>query len=158
MPGAALVVLLVSVPPALLIRGSGSPLALAVLGPLLGTLGMAPFLPLLAALATDWRDRAVVAVTGLFFTAFAESVTGRTLLFGKIEKAPTGWEDSVSGAVTGLIVPVVSSPSFLLSVAVWAGVALLVGAIVGWTRQRSGGQVREPLTVAPVGSSRVPNA
>ena len=43
--GAALVVLLVSVPPALLIRGSGRPLALAVVGPLLGTLGMAPFLP-----------------------------------------------------------------------------------------------------------------
>jgi hypothetical protein len=34
----------------------------------------------------------------------------------------------------------------------------LVGAIVGWTRQRSGGRVREPLTIAPVGSSRVPNA
>ncbi|HNH85868.1 MAG TPA: protein kinase [Solirubrobacterales bacterium] len=158
MPGAALVVLLVSVPPALLIRGSGRPLALAVVGPLLGTLGMAPFLPLLAAVATDWRDRVVVAVTGLVFTAFAESITGRALLFGKIEKAGTGWEDSLSSAVTGLIVPVVSSPSFLLSVAVWAAVALLVGAIVGWTRGRSGGPVHEPLTIAPVGSSRVPNA
>ncbi|MCB0862331.1 MAG: serine/threonine protein kinase [Solirubrobacterales bacterium] len=158
MPGAGFVVLLVSVPPALLICGSGSPLALAVLGPLLGTLGMAPFLPLLAALATDWRDRAVVAVTGLCFTALAESVTGRTLLFGKIEKASAGWENSVSDALTGLILPVAGSPSFLLSVAVWAGVALLVGAIVGWTRKRGGGHVPEPLTVAPVGSSRVPNA
>jgi hypothetical protein len=119
---------------------------------------MAPFLPLLAAIAGDWRDRVVVSVTGLFFTAFAESITGRSLLFGKIEKAGSGWEDSVSGAVSGLIVPVVSSPSFLLSVGVWAVVALLVGAIVGWTRQRSGGRVREPLTIAPVGSSRVPNA
>ena len=100
----------------------------------------------------------MVAVTGLCFTALAESVTGRTLLFGKIEKASAGWENSVSDALTGLILPVAGSPSFLLSVAVWAGVALLVGAIVGWTRQRSGGQVREPLTVAPVGSSRVPNA
>ena len=27
-----------------------------------------------------------------------------------------------------------------------------------WTRQRSGGTVHEPLTIAPVGSSRVPNA
>ncbi len=158
MPGAALVVLLVSVPPALLIRGSGRPLALAAIGPLLGTLGLAPFLPLLAAVATDWRDRAVVAVTGLCFTAFAESITGRALLFGKIEKADGGWQDSVSGAVSGLIVPVVSSPSFLLSVVVWAGVALLVGLIVGWTRQRSAGTVQEPLTIAPVGSSRVPNA
>src|SRR5690606_29121325 len=57
MPGAALVVLLVSLPPAILCRGTGSPLALAAIGPLLGTLGMAPFLPLLAALASDWRDR-----------------------------------------------------------------------------------------------------
>ena len=79
-------------------------------------------------------------------------------LFGKIEKAEPGWEDSAATAVTGLIVPVVSSPSFLLSVGVWAGVALLIGAIVGWTRQRSGGTVHEPLSIAPVGSSRVPNA
>ncbi len=157
-PGAALVVLLVTMPPALLIRGSGRPLALAVLGPVLGTLGMAPFLPLLAALATDWRDRAVVAGTGLIFTAFAESITGRSLLFGKIDKAVPGWEDSVPAAVTGMIVPVVSSPSFLLSVAVWILVALFVGAIVGWTRQRGARPVHEPLTIAPVGSSRVPNA
>lgn len=158
MPGAAMVVFLLSVPPALLIRGSGRPLALAAIGPLLGTLGMAPFLPILAALASDWRDRIVVAVTGLCFTALAESVTGRTLLFGKIEKASAGWQDSVAAAVSGLILPVVSSPSFLLSVPVWAGVALLVGTIVGWTRQRSGAPVGEPLTIAPVGSGRVPNA
>ena len=158
MPGAALVVLLVSVPPALLVRGSGRPLAPAAIGPLLGTLGMAPFLPLLAALASDWRDRAVVAVTGLCFTALAESITGRSLLFGKIEKAETGWEDTVSGAVAGLVAPVVTSPSFLLSVAVWAVVAVLVGAIVGWTRQRGSGPVHEPMAIAPVGSSRVPNA
>ncbi len=158
MPGAALVVLMLSVPPALLIRGSGRPLGLAVIGPLLGTLGMAPFLPLLAAVATDWRDRVVVAVTGLFFTAFAESVSGKSLLFGKIGNADPGWADSVSGAVTGLLVPVASSPSFLLSIGVWGGVALIVGAIVGWTRQRSGDTVHEPLTIAPVGSSRVPNA
>lgn len=159
MPGAALVVFLVSIPPALLIRGSGRPLALAAIGPLLGTLGMAPFLPLLAAVATDWRDRAVVAVTGLCFTALAESITGRTLLFGKIEPATPGWQDSASSAVTGLIVPVVSSPSFLLSALVWVAVALLVGAIVGWTRKRvPGPEVHEPLSIPPVGSSRVPNA
>ncbi|MBN8866100.1 MAG: protein kinase [Solirubrobacterales bacterium] len=158
MPGAALVVGLVSIPPALLIQGSGRPLALAAIGPLLGTLGMAPFLPLLAAVATHWRDRAVVAVTGLTFTALAESITGRSLLFGKIEPAPSGWENSVGDAITGLIVPVVTSPSFLLSAAVWVAVSLLVGAIVGWTRQRGRGAEREPLTIAPVGSSRVPNA
>ena len=38
----------------------------------------------------------MVAVTGLVFTAFAESITGRALLFGRIEKAGTGWEDSLS--------------------------------------------------------------
>lgn len=157
LPGAALVVLLVSVPPALLMRGTGRPLALAAIGPPLGVLGMAPFLPLLAALATEWRDRVVVAVTGLAFTALAEAITGKGLLFGKIDRAEPGWADSVPEAVTGLIVPVVSSPSFLLSAAVWAAVALLVGTIVGWTRQRGGTAEREPLTIAPVGSSRVPN-
>jgi len=158
LPGAALVVLLVSVPPALLTRGSGRPLALAAIGPPLGTLGMAPFLPLLAALAGDWRDRVVVATTGLCFTALAESITGRGLLFGKIEPADPGWADSLQSAVTGLLAPVVSSPSFLLSALVWAAVALLVGAIVGWTRQRGADADREPLTIAPVGSGRVPNA
>lgn len=158
MSGAALVVLLVSVPPALLIRGTGRSLGLAAMGPLLGTLGMAPFLPLLAAMAGEWRDRAVVAVTGLCFTALAESITGRSLLFGKVGKAEPGWEDSVPAAVTGLLAPVLSSPAFLLSVAVWAGVALLVGAIVGWTRSRGSRPVQEPLTIAAVGSSRVPNA
>lgn len=157
MPGAALVVLMLSVPPALLLRGSGRPLALTVTGPLLGTLGMAPFLPLLAALAVDWRDRAVVAVTGLCFTALAEAVTGRSLLFGKIEPATAGWQESVPAAVTGLIVPVFSSPTFLLSVPVWAVVAVLVGALVSWTRNRSASGVPDPLTIAPVGSSRVPS-
>jgi len=158
MPGAALVTALASVPPALLIRGDGRALALAAFGPLLGTLGMAPFLPFLAALTPEWRDRATVAATGLSFTALAEAITGRGLLLGKIPPAEPGWQDSLSGAVTGVIGPVLTAPTFLLSLLVWVAVAVAVGAIVHRSRRRREGAPVEGFGLAPVGSGRVPNA
>ncbi len=158
MPGAALVTALVSIPPALLIRGDGRALSLAALGPLLGTLGMAPFLPLLAAVTPEWRDRATVAATGLCFTALAEAITGRGLLLGKIPAADPGWQDSLSGAVTGVVVPVVTAPTFLLSFLAWVAVAVTVGAIIHRSRLRREGDAVERFDLAPVGSGRVPNA
>jgi len=162
MPGAALVTGLVCFIPALFIRGSGRPLVFAPLGPLLGTLGMAPFLPLLAALATDWRDRLVVVGMGVTFTALAEAMTGRTLLFGKFPEAGAGWQDSVSAAVTDLLVPTLLTATFAVSLAVWILTAVFLGAIISRATARraavrgvtEGGAV----TFTPVGSNRVPNA
>ncbi|MGK2954370.1 MAG: serine/threonine-protein kinase [Solirubrobacterales bacterium] len=158
MPGAALIAVLIGVLPAIFVLGTGRPLAFGPLGPLLGTLGLAPFMPMLAALADQRRDRIIVAVTGVSFTALAEAITGRPLLFGKLPEATAGWQDSVGGAVSGLLVPVVSSPTFLVSMAVWVLVAVFVGAIIKRARLRRESRSGGALTFTPVGSSRVPNA
>ncbi len=158
MPGAALLTALFVIPPALLIRGNGRALAVSALGPLLGTMGMAPFLPLLASVTPEWRDRATVAGTGLALTALAESITGRGLLLGKIPAAAPGWERSVADTTTEVIVPVLTAPTFLLSLLVWIVVAVGIGAIVHRSRLRREAASPERFELAPVGSGRVPNA
>ena len=137
-------------------RCTGTPL-----GPLFGTLGLAPFLPFLAAAADGWRERATVAGCGLAWTALAEAVTGRSLLFGSIPKASSGWEDSAGSAVSGLLVPTLITPAFLLSLAVWIAVAVGVGAIVSMARGRRRapehddwtGEGPSPLSPAAAGQS-----
>lgn len=157
MAGAALVIVLIGVLPALFIRGSGRPLVFGPAGPLLGTLGLAPFMPVLAALAGDWRDRAVVALTGVSFTGLAESVTGRRLLFGKMPAAADGWQDSAGSAISGLLVPAIANGTFLMSAAVWVLAAVFLGAIIKRARFRRESRSGGALAFSPVGSSRVPN-
>jgi len=153
-PGAAMLVVLFGVLPALFIRGSGRPLAFSPLGPLLGTLGLAPFLPFLAALASDWRDRMIVAGMGVTCTALAESITGQRLLFGKLPQADAGWQDSVRSAVSGLLAPVLFTPTFLISLVVWMVGAVLVGAIISRARLRREVRSDRPITFTAVGSVR----
>ncbi len=158
MPGAALVVVLIGVLPALFVRGSGKPLAFGPLGPLLGTLGLAPLLPMLAALAEDWRDRAIIAGMGVACTALAEGITGKQLLFGKFAKAEAGWQNSVPAAFTDLLIPTLLTPTFVVSLAVWIAGAVFLGAIISRARSRREVRMRRALTLTPVGSERVPNA
>ncbi|MBK5232111.1 MAG: serine/threonine protein kinase [Thermoleophilia bacterium] len=158
MAGAALVVVLIGVLPAIFVRGTGRPLVFGPAGPLLGTLGLAPFMPVLAALADDWRDRAIVALIGVSFTGLAESITGQRLLFGKMPPAADGWQDSAGSAVSGLLVPALSNPTFLVSVAVWVLIAVMLGAIIKRARLRRESRSGGVLTFTPVGSNRVPNA
>ncbi|MGK2932023.1 MAG: serine/threonine-protein kinase [Solirubrobacterales bacterium] len=158
MAGAALVVVLIGVLPAAFIRGTGRPLVFGPAGPVLGTLGMAPFMPVLAALADDWRDRAIVAVIGVAFTGLAESVTGRQLLFGKMPAAAEGWQESAGAAVSGLLIPALTNGTLLVSAVVWVGIAVALGAVVKRARMRRGSRSGGALTLSPVGSSRVPNA
>ena len=136
MPGAALVLGLLTVPVAIFNRGTGRTLAIAPLGPVLGTLGFAPFLPILSAAAENGRDRAMLAGTGLLWTVLAEAATGRSLLFGSVPKAPSGWENSIGSALSDLLVPTLATSTFVLSLAVWLGVSVLVGAVVSGTRSR----------------------
>lgn len=158
MPGAAVVVLLAGVLPALMIRGRGVALVAAPFGPLLGALGMAPVMPLLAAFAADRRDRAVVAVCGLTCIALAEAITGKSLLFGSIPAAPGGWEYSISVTVNGLLIPVLTASSFLVSLLIWPAFAVLAGAVIARVRGRRTTVGGGSLALAPVGSDRVPNA
>ena len=158
MPGAALVVFLIGVLPAIFVRGSGRPLVFGPAGPLLGTFGLAPFMPILAALADQWRDRMIVALTGVSCTSLAESMTGRRLLFGKMPEATDGWQDSLSGAVSGLLVPALGNVTFLISAVVWVLVAVFLGAVIKRARVRRESRSGGALTFTPVGSNRVPNA
>jgi hypothetical protein len=155
MPGAALPVLLLTVVPTLLMRGSGTCLAAIPLGPLLGTVGLAPVVPGLAALAANWRDRAVVAAAGLTVTALAEAVTGRGLLFDRFAEVPAGWESSVTSCLADLMIPVMTSTTFLVALAVWVGGALLLGAIIARLRAAAEPAQGEVVTFAPVGSERL---
>jgi hypothetical protein len=158
MPGAALIAVLVGVLPAIFVAGTGRPLVFGPVGPLLGTLGLAPFMPMLAAFADEWRDRMIVAITGVTFTALAEAITGRRLLFGKMPEAADGWQDSIGSAISGLLIPVISNPTFLVSAAVWVLIAVFLGAIIKRARLRRESRSSGALTFTPVGSSRVPNA
>ncbi len=157
MAGAALVVVLIGVLPAIFVRGTGRPLVFGPAGPLLGTLGLAPFMPVLAALVGDWRDRLIVALIGVSFTGLAESITGQGLLFGKMPAAADGWQDSVGSAVSGLLLPALTNGTFLVAAAVWVLVAVFLGAIIKRARLRRGSRSGGALTFSPVGSSRVPN-
>ncbi|MGA7396897.1 MAG: serine/threonine-protein kinase [Solirubrobacterales bacterium] len=156
-PGAALVILLVGILPTLFIRGSGRPLAFGPFGPLLGTLGLAPFLPILAAFASDWRDRAIVAGMGVTITALGEAITGQKLLFGQFSQAEAGWQNSVSSAVTELLAPTLITSTFLISMVVWVASAVFIGMIISRARARREVRTERPITFTAVGSIREPS-
>jgi hypothetical protein len=156
--GAAFGVALLIALPALLIRGSGRTLAVVPLGPLLGTVGLAPVVPALAAFAVRPRDRAVVAVAGLTLTAFAEAVTGRGLLFDRFAEVPDGWQDSVSAFITDLLIPILTSSTYLVALVVWLGIAMALGGLFSRLRDRREGSRTQAPRLAAVESERVPNA
>ncbi len=155
LPGAALVVGLLTVIPAILIRGSGRVLAAIPLGPVLGTVGLAPVVPALAALAERPRDRVVAAAAGLTVTAFAEAVTGRGLLFDRFSQVSAEWKTSLSACLTDLIFPVLTSSTYLVALAVWVVGAVALGAIVSRLRGPGKSERAEVMPFAAVGSERV---
>jgi hypothetical protein len=155
MPGAALPVALLTVGPALLVRGPGSVLAAIPLGPVLGAVGLAPVVPAVTALADSWRDRAVVAAAGLTVTAFAEAATGQGLLFDRFAEVSPGWETSVSACFGDLVLPVMTSTTYLVALAVWVGGAVAIGAIVARLRRSAGPGRGGVVPLAAVGSERV---
>jgi len=155
LPGAALVVGLLTVIPAVAVRGSARPLAAIPFGPVLGTVGLAPALPALAALSDHGRDRAVIAAAGLTATALAEAATGRGLLFGRFAQASGEWRTSVSACVTDLLFPVMTSSTYLVALVVWVAGALLLGAIVARLRGPGESERAEVMPFAAVGSKRL---
>lgn len=156
--GAAFGALLLIALPALLVHGSGRTLALVPLGPLLGTVGLAPAVPALAAFAIRPRDRVVVAVASLTLTALAEAVTGKGLLFGRFAEVPNGWQSSIPTFVTDLLLPIVTSSTYLVALAVWLAIAVLLGEVLSRVRDRRGGARTRAIRLAGVESERVPNA
>ncbi|MCO5316205.1 MAG: serine/threonine protein kinase [Solirubrobacterales bacterium] len=135
LPGAAFLLLIVTVPSSLLIRGDGRALALIGLGPLLGTVGLAPAVALLAGFATEWRDRAVIATATLATTALAAAASGRPLLPGTLPEVSPDWSGSISTATVELLFPVLTSPAFYLALPVWVLVAVVAGGLFGRRRR-----------------------
>ena len=129
-PGAALVLALLTLPPALLIGGAGRGLMVPATAPALGALGLAPAFPAVAGLATRWRDRAVIAATGFAWVSVAEVVTRRNLLLGTSLRPPRGWQDSINGALSDVLWPLLGSPRFLGGMAIWCAAALIAGVIL----------------------------
>ncbi len=158
LPGAAFAAGLLIALPAFLARGSGRILAIIPLAPLLGTMGLAPAVPAFAALAENRRDRVTTAVAGLTLTALAEAATGRGLLFARFSEAPAGWESSVPAFLSDLLFPVVTSSTYLVALAVWLVVSLLLGALASRVRGRRASPRPRVIGLAAVESDRVPNA
>jgi hypothetical protein len=128
-PGAALLLATLTVPVALLI-GAGRSLALPASAPALGAVAAAPVYPALAGLALRPRDRLLLGAGGYAWLGVAEAVLDRKLLFGSPVSPSGGWDSSVHGALTDVVLPLFTDPGFLLGMAIWALAALTLGMLV----------------------------
>ena len=153
-PGAAVVLALITVPPALLLAGSPRLLALPAAAPALGVLGISPCYPLLAGFAERARDRAMLAVTGYVWLAVAEIVLRRDLFLGAAVDPQAGWQDSASSAFGQVLVPLATEPRFLVGLLVWPAAALLAGVLVVPIFDRLRGAVTGTHRARPAGALR----
>jgi hypothetical protein len=128
-PGAALLLAVLALPPALLVS-SAPALALPAASPLLGLLGLAPVYPALAGLAARARDRLLLGAAGYAWLAVAESAFHRKLLFGPGQPAPAGWQRSATETVRHLLLPLLAEPAFLFGITLWSLGALALGLVV----------------------------
>jgi hypothetical protein len=99
------------------------------LAPVLGGAGMAPVYPALSALAGTPVRRALLAAFGSAWLVAAEAILGSRLLLGVADRAPNGWEHSVTDAASGVLLPILAPESLLITL-VWAGSAVALGALL----------------------------
>jgi hypothetical protein len=128
LPGAALAVALLVLPLPLIFPAPaqwGAP----ALAPLLGAAGLAPVYPALCALAGTPLRRALLAAYGSAWLIAAEAILGSRLLLGVPDQAPRGWEHSLADAATGVLLPVFAPEAILITL-VWAGAAVVLGAVI----------------------------
>ncbi len=154
-PGAALLLALITIPPAVMIGGPGRGLMVPAAAPALGALGLAPAFPAVAALAGRWRDRVVIAATGFAWVSLAEVVLHRDLLLGASVSPPRGWQDSAGAALTDVLWPLLSAPAFLGGMAIWCVAALIAGVILAPARAWL---ARHPVTGSHAPAPRRPRA
>jgi eukaryotic-like serine/threonine-protein kinase len=129
--GTALVVAAAVAPIPFLLPRAGVLWSLPVLAPLLGTVALAPAFVGIAALAPGILRRAGLAAAGCLWLAVGEVVSGQDLLFGAPDgTAPrSSWDDSLTGAVTNALEPLVTTPA-LAPIAVWAAFAAVLPLMV----------------------------
>jgi hypothetical protein len=130
LPGAALVVGLLAVPPGVLLAPASRGAPLPGGAPLLGLASVAPIYPALAGLAGRARDRFLLGACGYAWLAVAESVWDRKLLFGPQHVAPHGWQSSIGAATGDLLLPLATDPRFWFGAALWSLGALALGLVV----------------------------
>ena len=134
-PGAALVLVVLTLPPALILGGDGRALAIPAAAPALGALGLAPAYPAIAAFGRTWRDRVTLAVTGFAWLAAAEVVLGRDLLLGPSFEPAAGWQESARAALTEVLIPLFTDLRLLSALAVWVLAALAAGVVLSPLRR-----------------------
>jgi hypothetical protein len=125
--------------------------SLPALAPLLGLAGVALAFPALAARAggpSPWR-RAALGAVGYWWISLTEAISGRRLLLGAVAgaKPRSGWETSLGGAITHVLVPL-CTPNRLAPGALWAIAAL----ILPWVLRESSGLTRGCLAGAWAGT------
>jgi hypothetical protein len=133
--GTALVLAAGLAPVPLLLPRAGLAWSVPALAPLLGTVALAPAFVALAALCSSAWRRAGLASAGFVWLVLGEVVTEDSLLFGTPDGtlARADWQDSLSGAASDALGPLVTSPA-LAPLAVWA---LFAGALPLLVRGRS---------------------
>ena len=130
LPGAALVVGLLAIPPGLFLEPASRGAPLPLLSPLLGLAGVAPVYPALAGLAGRARDRALLGALGYLWLAVAESAWERKLLFGPVSGSAKGWQSSVGDAADKMLLPLAGDPAFWFGIALWSVGAVALGLVV----------------------------
>lgn len=130
LPGAALLVALLTFPPLLVFRDSGRTLPLPAAAPALGALGLAPLFPALAGLGSRAIERAVLGATGYAWLAVIELISGRKLLFDPAVDLPAGWEGSPQRTLGDVILPTLASPAFVVGIGLFAAAAVAMGILV----------------------------
>ena len=88
------------------------------------------FAPLmLVPLRTRAMTRALVAGTVYLWLAAYEIGSGATILFGPETEAPAGWEQSVTSAVSDVLIPLLQ-PAVLAGAGLWAAAAATLPLLV----------------------------
>lgn len=155
LPGAALGLALTGLPPGLMARGDGAALGAIPLAPAAGLVGLAPGMPLVAALGDGFRMRATTALAAVATTAFLEAATGRRLLAGDVPRAEGDWAGSTTAFMTEVLIPTVTTPSVLVTALVWVAMAGVVGYLIDRFRSRRARIDQHADSGAPVGSEGV---
>ena len=155
LPGAALGLALVGIPAAFFVRGEGVALGVVPVAPAAGVIGLAPAIPLLAAFGRGLKERAALALSAVALTAFVEAATGRALLAGEIPRAQPDWAESVSAFATEILIPTLTTPSFLVTALVWVAMATVVGFLLDRFRGRRARSRQHEDFGAAVGSEGV---
>lgn len=127
--GAALCLVLLSLPIVLAPYEPGPGLPLPTLSPALGLIGLAGAFPAIAALPHRAVERAMAGGIGYLWLVAVEAVVRRDLLLAGTEPASAGWQNSIGSGFSEVLLPVLV-PSTLLGAAVWALAALSLPLVV----------------------------